>query len=197
MRRVGEIKVGQAVVDQVQRQIATAQQAIAQRQAGGVHHHGLDAMALEQLGKQRKLGRQVLAHWRFIHNGHAVQGPQRLPPGLVEQVPLGLEHGHKLLLQRGHVAVGIERRIHQPAAHGLRAQQHRVEHGTAGVGVDFDELRALWGDVKVVAHEHAQRAMVFLRNRPCSGQYLLRPGGQGERALQGRHGVLDRPHRGL
>ncbi len=87
--------------------------------------------------------------------------------------------------------------MHQPAAHGLCAQQHRVEHGTTGVGVDLDELRALWGDVKVVAHEHAQRAMVFLRNRPRTGQYLLRPGGQGERALQGRHGVLDHLHRGL
>ena len=67
--------------------------------------------------------------------------------------------------------IGRDRRRHQlvdfRTARALRPRQHRIEHGAARVGVDFDQSEGAVGYMKVVAEEDA----------PGAARVVLRDGG--------------------
>jgi hypothetical protein len=66
--------------------------------------------------------------------------------------------------------------------------QHRVEQRTAGVGVDLDQSEAAFGDVKVVAEEHALRASgIVERDRGRRRENLLPIGRQRDHRLDSLH----------
>ena len=167
----GQVKVGQAVVDQVDQSLTSSavvpELAISPLQRLRVGDDGCDAALLKHLAAQRKLRREILGVGRIVDDGDC---SQRRITSL--QTPFTPEHVKKRLLQCIQIHIGVLGRRHGRAAGAVGACQRGVEHSTAGVGVDFNQLRAFGRrlaavHMKVVAHKCTQRAEGGLCNRGC------------------------------
>jgi len=82
-------------------------------------------------------------------------------------MPLVPEHTHNLNLEITNPC-SLDRPFDLSAAGELGAGKERVEEGAARVRVDLDQLWAIVVEVKIIAHEGAERPMVL----PCD---LRRP----------------------
>ncbi len=118
-----------------------AQRLAVEAQFARVADDGGDAVLFEQCPEQREFGRQELFRRVFIDDGDAPQG------GITPlQTPFLAKHGDEFITDA--------RPLGCPAVLG---QQVGIEQATAGIGVDFDELRAGGRQVEIVAHEGTPR----------------------------------------
>ncbi|OIQ71995.1 hypothetical protein GALL_463840 [mine drainage metagenome] len=152
LRGLLQIKVGQAVVDHVNRCSCKHQLAALPDHFAGVGNVRFNAVLFEQLAKQLEFGCQVLRDRRAVDNQH-------IAPGLVAllQPPLIGKHLENALLERVAPCLRRQGPVQLVAARFLRACQCHVEQQPASVGVDFNQLRATLTEVKVVAHAGALR----------------------------------------
>ena len=129
------------------------QHAFTQAELGRVGDDRLQAVALKQLLEQQKFRVQVLLLGFFVNDSDAAQGPL-----MTAKQPFIVEHRQDAGLQQ----IGHDRRWHQilrdQAACALRLCQHGIEHRAARVGVDLDESKAVFGDMKIVAKENPHGA---------------------------------------
>ena len=127
-------------------------------------------MLLEEFLEQLKLKGQKLFSRILVNDGDALQ---RHIAAL--QTPFFAEHGDVLVANPCAL-------FHPP----MRRQQIRIEQATAGIGVDFDEFRAGFGQVKIVAHEHATRLGRQPGNFRRLGQRMRLVGRHGDDRFDGR-----------
>ena len=71
-----------------------------------------------------------------------------------------------------------QRDLNLRAAGTLRLNQQRVQKGSTRIGVHLDQLGSIPGEMKVITHEHAKRAMVATRELRSPGQDRIPIAGQ-------------------
>ena len=89
--------------------------------------------------------------------------------------PLLLEHGKHRVLEPIQCTVGASGLLGRVTASVLSPGQYRVQKCAAGVGVDFDQLRPVLAQVKVVAHERPDGAWIKTGDvrRPGQSFFLI------------------------
>ena len=155
-------KVGQPVVDQIDRQPRVRQPVAVADEVAGIGDDGGDAVLLEQPAKEVEFRRHELRGRVVVDDGDARQ--RRVA---AFEPPLGAKHGDEF---GAHA-----RPFRRPPVFDQRTG---IEQAAAGVGVDFDQFRPGRGQVEVVAHERAARG-----DRPPGDfrrlrQHARREGGQ-------------------
>ena len=91
---------------------------------------------------------------------------------LAKPAPFVLEHHQNARLKRIGGCASRHKLFDLGAACTLGARQHRVEHGAAGVGVDFDQAKAGVVDMKVVAKKYPFCTIrIMARSRRCDGEH--------------------------
>jgi hypothetical protein len=102
---------------------------------------------------------------RLVDDGHAAQR-RADSGGIGKGAPLGAEHVEEKVLRRIAAEVARQQGFDVVAAGLLRARQQGVEQAAAGIGVDFDQLRARVTKMEVVAEEDpARRGLACQRFR--------------------------------
>ena len=153
-RRI-EVKIGQPVVDQIDR-LAGMQQTLAiTLQFGRVGNHRINPVGDEEVAEQFKLGGEKLSAWRFIDNRNPLE--RRIA---THQTPFVNKHGHNIGNQPRPVIFPT-----------MRRKQIGIEQTTTGIGVDFNEFRAVDRKMEVVTHEHPQRSVGRSGNRRRISQH--------------------------
>jgi hypothetical protein len=106
--------------------------------------------------------------------------------------PFRDEHVEQHALERIGIDWPLEDGQHWFATRLLRPGERSVQECPASVGVDLDQARALRRDVKIVAHEHANRPRLESRNRRGPRQDCVAVPGL---RCDGLHGADQRLHR--
>ena len=157
--RLLQVEVGQAVVDQIDGQIAVPQHAVAPFECGRIGDDRAQAMPLEQLLEQQELGVEVLILGRHVDDGDSGQRTRafslagRQIGRQPTQLPFVPKHGDNLMLEACHAGERGHHGIHRSAAGMLSARQHGIEHRSAGVGVDLDQPEMPFAQMEVIAEE--------------------------------------------
>ena len=118
---LSQIKICQAVVDEVDRQIAVPQHALTQTEISRPGDHGPQTVPLKQSLEQQELGVQVLLLGVLVDDRDAAQWPL-----MSAKRPLPAKHRHDALLKRIGSRGGRHQALHRRAAGVLCPRQHGV-----------------------------------------------------------------------
>jgi hypothetical protein len=156
---VGEIEIREAVVYEVDGPAACAQSFAMNLEVIGIHDLRPDPARRKELPRQQELRMEKLLPRSSIDDRNGTQ--RRIA---ARQPPFVQEHLENPRLERRPFRKGREVAVRSAAAGDTRRARRDVEEGTAGIGVDLDELRTFGRQVEVETQENSARELRRVRN---------------------------------
>ena len=148
-----QVKIGQAVVNKINILALRIQPAAENLELAGIRDHCIDTVSCKHLLEQNELRTEILLRRTLVHDADTAQYIARNL-----RVQLTAKHVDKCKLEIARIKSAGDEVFHLAAACFLGTRNVQQEQHAARIGVYLDQLRAVVGQVKVIAKKDAFRS---------------------------------------